>query len=246
MKSLLRSSIVAGILGRLIWVWMALVSRTVRWTVEVHPEARQAWRDYDGVVVASWHSRILLLPAGWIRFIRGWKDRVNRAAMLISLSPDGEAVARAIDHLGLHAIRGSAGNKKKKNKDKGGARAIAEASRLLKTGTAVCITPDGPRGPAERVSPGAIMIAQRAGAPIVPYALSVSGARRLNTWDRFIIPFPFTRGAIVLGPPIATPRTADPELLQAELQERLDAATRRADMLAGLAITDSRTDPAPR
>ena len=246
MKSLLRSPIVAALLGRLIWAWMALVARTVRWTVEVDPAARQAWQDNDGVVVASWHSRILLLPTGWIRFIRSWKDRVNRGAMLISLSPDGEAVARAIDHLGLHGVRGSAANKKKKNKDKGGTRAIAEAARLLKNGTAVCITPDGPRGPAEVVSPGAIMIAQRAGAPIVPYALSVKPCWRLDTWDRFIIPFPFTRGAIVLGPPLATPRAAAPEALQAELQERLDAATRRADMLAGRNTTESRTDPAPR
>ena len=244
MKSLLRSSIVAAILGRLIWAWMALVAHTVRWTVEVDPAARQAWRDNDGVVVASWHSRIMILPSAWIRFIRGWKDRVNRAAMLISLSPDGEAVARAIDHLDLHAIRGSAANKKKR-KDKGGARAIAEATRLLKSGSAVCITPDGPRGPAERVSPGAIMIAQRAGAPIVPYALSVKPCWRLDTWDRFIIPFPFSRGAIILGAPVEAPRSADPETLRAELQVRLDEVTRRADMLCGR-ISETETDPASR
>jgi hypothetical protein len=186
----------------------------------------------------------MILPSAWIRFIRGWKDRVNRAAMLISLSPDGEAVARAIDHLDLHAIRGSAANKKKR-KDKGGARAIAEATRLLKSGSAVCITPDGPRGPAERVSPGAIMIAQRAGAPIVPYALSVKPCWRLDTWDRFIIPFPFSRGAIILGAPVEAPRSADPETLRAELQVRLDEVTRRADMLCGR-ITETRTDPVPR
>ncbi|KCZ46008.1 MULTISPECIES: lysophospholipid acyltransferase family protein [unclassified Hyphomonas] len=244
MKSLLRSSIVAAILGRLIWAWMALVAHTVRWTVEVDPAARQAWRDHDGIVVASWHSRIMILPSAWIRFIRGWKDRVNRAAMLISLSPDGEAVARAIDHLDLHAIRGSAANKKKR-KDKGGARAIAEATRLLKSGSAVCITPDGPRGPAERVSPGAIMIAQRAGAPIVPYALSVKPCWRLDTWDRFIIPFPFSRGAIILGAPVEAPRSADPETLRAELQVRLDEVTRRADMLCGR-ISETETDPASR
>jgi len=245
MKSLLRSSFVAALLGRLIWAWMALVAHTVRWTIEVDPAARQAWRDHDGIVVAAWHSRIMILPSGWLRLIRTWKDRTNRAAMLISLSPDGEAVARALDHLRLHAIRGSAANKKKRNKDKGGVRAIAEATRLLKSGCAVCITPDGPRGPAEQVSPGAIMIAQRAGAPIVPYALSVNPAWRLKTWDGFIIPFPFTRGAIILGPPIAAPRTAAPEALQAELQARLDEATRRADMLCGRK-TETRTDPAPK
>ena len=85
----------------------------------------------------------------------------------------------------------------------------------------------------------------RAGAPIVPYALSVQPAWRLKTWDRFIIPFPFTRGAIVLGTPISTARTTPLEVLQAQLQEQLDAATVRADMLAAgkMAFT---TDPAPQ
>ena len=110
---------------------------------------------------------------------------------------------------------------------------MAEAVRLLKSGTAVCITPDGPRGPAEIVSPGAIMIAQRAGTPILPYALSVRWAKRLGTWDRLIIPFPFSRGAIVYGPSLDAPRDATPEALRVELQKRLDAATSRADMLAG-------------
>jgi hypothetical protein len=77
------------------------------------------------------------------------------------------------------------------------------------------------------------MIAQRAGVPILPYALSVKPATRLSTWDRLIIPWPFTRGAIVFGPPLETRRDLDPVDLQAELQKRLDAATARADMLAG-------------
>ncbi|MEZ5945666.1 MAG: lysophospholipid acyltransferase family protein [Hyphomonas sp.] len=244
MKSLLRSPIVAAILGRLIWAWMELVARTVRWEIEIDETAQAAWQKHDGVVVAAWHSRIMLMPAGWVRVIRGWKHRISRGAMLISLSADGEAVARAIDHLDLHAIRGSAANRRKK-KDKGGMRAIAEAVRLLKSGYAVCITPDGPRGPAQKVSLGAIMIAQRAGAPIVPYALSVEPAWRLNTWDRLILPLPFSRGGIVLGAPIETDRDKQMGELESLLQEQLDAATYRADMLAARRARP-RTDSAPR
>ncbi|KCZ51431.1 hypothetical protein HY29_06070 [Hyphomonas beringensis] len=239
MKRLFRSKPVTILLGTLIWGWMTLVARTVRWKVEGIEPARQSWSENQGVVVASWHSRIMLLPSGWIRHMRHWPGPIHKGAMLISLSPDGEAVTRAIGHLGIHAIRGSAANKKKAKKDKGGIKAVAEAVRLLRSGTGVCITPDGPRGPAEVVSPGAIMIAQRAGAPILPYALSVKPAKRLGTWDRFIIPFPFARGAIVYGEPLATTRDADPAELQAELQKRLDAATQRADMLAGYSTDNS-------
>lgn len=245
MKSLFRSKFMTIVLGSLIWAWMALIARTVRWTVEGEETARDAWAKQNGMVVAAWHSRIMVLPSGWIRHMKHWPGPIEGGAMLISLSPDGEAVTRAIGHLGLRPIRGSAGNKKKARKDKGGIRAIAEAVKLLKSGTAVCITPDGPRGPAETVSPGAIMIAQRAGVPILPYALSVSPARRLSTWDRLIIPIPFSRGAIVFGEPLDTDRSRAADEIQAELQKRLDEATRRADMLAGYSETEKAGSETP-
>ncbi len=233
MKSLFRSKFMTSLLGVLLWGWMSLIARTVRWKVEGEEAASAEWARHKGIVIAAWHSRIMVLPSGWHRNMKHWPGEIRNGAMLVSLSPDGEAVTRAISHLGLHPIRGSAGNKKKARKDKGGIRAIAEAVRLLKSGTAVCITPDGPRGPAEIVSPGAIMIAQRAGVPLLPYALSVKPATRLSTWDRLMIPYPFARGAIVYGEPILVSRESDSKEIQAELQKRLDAATQKAEMLAG-------------
>ena len=237
MKFLFRSRPVVILLGFLIWAWMALIGRTVRWTVEGDAQAKASWESAPGIVVAIWHSRIMLIPSGWTQLIRHWPGRKAPVSMLISMSGDGEPVARAMRHLGVGTIRGSAGNKKKANKDKGGARAVIEAVKLLKSGGAVCITPDGPRGPNEQVSLGAILIAQRSGAPILPYALASKPAKRLGSWDRFIIPFPFTKGAIVFGEMLETPRDAKPEDLRDALQQRLDAATRRADVLAGYELT---------
>lgn len=231
MKSLLRSGPVSRLLGLMIWGWMALINRTTRWQVEGDAAARAAFAEERGIVMAAWHSRIMLLPAGWTRMMRRWPGLRAPAAMLISLSADGEPVARAIGHLGLEAIRGSKGNRKKRKKDKGGARAVAEAVQLLRAGGGLCITPDGPRGPAEEVSLGAALLAQRSGAIIIPYALSATHARRLDTWDRFILPFPFGRGAIVFGEPVRPTPEKRPQDLQAELQASLDAATRRADAL---------------
>lgn len=231
MKPLLRSAPVSRLLGLLVWGWMVLINRTTRWSVEGDETARAAFSAGNGVVVAAWHSRIMLLPAGWVRMMRHWPGRRAPGAMLISLSPDGEPVNHAIAHLGLQSIRGSKTNKKKRDKNKGGARAIAEAVQLLRAGGALCITPDGPRGPAGEVSLGAVLMAQRSGAPLLPYALSVSHARRLKTWDRFILPFPFARGAIVFGPPVYPAAGKRPQDLQAELQAGLDEATRRADAL---------------
>lgn len=234
MKSFLRSEFMTSVLGRLIWGYMRLISSTVRWKVYGAEQAKADWSKGTGVVLAAWHSQIITLPTGWIRELSQWPNPKRTASMLVSLSKDGEAVARAVDHLGIALIRGSASNKKKQKKDKGGVRAVAEASRALKSDNLVCITPDGPRGPAEEVSAGVIMIAQRSGAPILPYALATSPRKRLGSWDRFIIPFPFTRGAIVFGPMLFTQREDDPETLQAELQTRLDAAVAKAEEMVGL------------
>ena len=235
MKSLLRSPLVAAVLGFLIWSWMALVAYTIRWRIVGAEDARAALGGGpSGIVLACWHETILMMPSGWYRSIQGWPERGgHRLAMMVSLSPDGIAVANAVVRLDIDVVRGSASNKKKAAKDKGGVRAIAEASRRLKDGGVICMTPDGPRGPRRIATAGAVTLAQRAGATVVPYAVSSKPAPRLDTWDKFIIPLPFARGAIVFGPPIDCPREARLEDLQQALQTGMDAATRRAEELAG-------------
>ncbi|MEL6285265.1 MAG: lysophospholipid acyltransferase family protein [Pseudomonadota bacterium] len=233
MKSLLRSGKVSSFIGFLIWCWMVLVARTVRWHVEGGEAFSDLWHGDKGIMVAGWHSRILLLPSGWSWIRRTLPFEKKPTAMLISLSSDGEAVAKAITHLGLSAIRGSKSNKRK-GKDKGGVRAIAETVRHLKAGGVVCVTPDGPRGPREEVGLGPVVLAQRAGVPVIPYGLAMRPAKTLSTWDRFLIPFPFGRGAIVWGRPMMLDPTADTDTLRKVLQSGMDDANRRAHLLAGI------------
>ena len=230
MKNLLRNPIISSIIGWIIWAYMALCNRTIRWRVEGDEVARELWTGNSGIIVAAWHSTILLMPSGWNRYIRRWPAK-NRVAMLVSMSKDGEAVAKAIKHLGLETVRGSSRNKKKTS-DKGGTRALAEALRLLKNGGVMCITPDGPRGPAQVAQNGPIIMSQRTEAPILPYAIASSPAKRLSTWDRFRIPYPFTRGAVVFGAPVLPSPDKDRETLRAELERSLNTAMTRAEALA--------------
>ncbi len=232
MKRLLLSGPVSVALGLLIWAYMALCGRTIRWQVEGLEGAAAAWAREGGLIVAAWHSTILTLPTGWTRHMRRWPQRKAPSAMLISLSPEGEPVARAIRHLGLESIRGSRFNRRKR-KDKGGGEALAEASRLLKAGGALCITPDGPSGPRQRAGLGPVVLARRSGATILPYALATAPAKRLETWDRFQIPVPFARGAIVFGPVLSLEDAGSPEAMRRELEARLNAATARAEALCG-------------
>lgn len=231
MKAIFRSAIVTSILGWIIWVYMALCNRTIRWSVEGDEQARDIWVSNPGVVIAAWHSTILLLPSGWNRIIRKWPQQKNRSAMLISLSKDGEPVAKAIKHLGLEAVRGSSTHKRKK-RDKGGMKALTEALRLLKGGGGICITPDGPRGPAEVAQNGPVIMAQRTNAPILCYAIVSAPRHRLKTWDGFRIPYPFTRGAVVFGETIIPQPGDDRETLRLRLEESLRGATARAEDIA--------------
>lgn len=230
MKAFLRSPIVTTVLGWIIWAYMALCNRTIRWQVEGDEQALATWLNYPNIIVAAWHSTILLLPSGWNRIIRRWPQQKTRSAMLISLSRDGEPVAKAIKHLGLEAVRGSSANKGKK-RDKGGTRALSEALRILNSGGGICITPDGPRGPAEVAQNGPIIMAQRTSSPILPYAIVSAPTRRLGTWDGFRIPYPFTRGALVFGTPVIPDKSADRETLRQQLDDNLNRATARAEAL---------------
>lgn len=234
MKAILRSAPVQSLLANLIWAYMTLVGRASRWTVEGEEELHAVWKEMDhGLIFSCWHSRILLLPVGWMLEKKKIGMARGNPGILISLSRDGEFVARAAEKLGLQVIRGSAGNKKKKSKNKGGAAAIREASDILGNAGVVCITVDGPRGPRQRASLGAVLLAQRKNAKIVTYAFAASPARRFNSWDRFVVPFPFGKGAVVFGPIVDAPRDVDPEIIRQQVEDALNAATERAEEIVG-------------
>jgi len=135
-------------------------------------------------IFAFWHGQ--LLPLLWLH--RGEGVRV-----VISAHRDGEIVARVAERLGHQTIRGSS--------SRGAARALLGIVRELENGVEVAVTPDGPRGPARKFATGALVAAQRSGAPIIGIGVSAPSAWRLRSWDRFMIPKPFARVNVVYTPP---------------------------------------------
>ncbi len=235
LKSLFRSPRVQAALGSICAAYWKLIARTTRWTLEGEDEMQRLWEGDQGFILACWHSRIALMPVIPEKLAKRWAPPPVPAAMIISMSRDGGFVANGATKIGLQPIRGSAANKKKKSKDKGGVQALIEANRLLKAGACVCLTPDGPRGPREHAGLGAVRIAQRSGVPIMICASASAPARRLNTWDRFLAPLPFGRGVMIFDGPMACPRDVDPETLRTELEHRMREATKRAEHMVGLA-----------
>lgn len=152
-------------------------------------------RNRQPMILALWHGQ-MLVPL--------WHHRAQGIAILISEHRDGEIIARIAEALRLRTVRGST--------SRGGGRALVGLVRELTSGHDIAITPDGPRGPAESFAAGALVAAQRAHAPIVAIGVHASHAWRLRSWDRFMIPKPFSRVHIAYSEPTivdaATPREA--------------------------------------
>ena len=168
----------------------------------------------DGCIPVLWHGRMATAASA----LAG-----TRATVLVSASGDGALAEMLLSRLGYGTLRGSTA--------KGGARAIREMRGLLSEGTAVAITPDGPRGPRHHVNLGAAFLARATSRPVLPIGFGVSRAIRLGSWDRFTIPLPFARVAVSFGEPIEVPRSVDEaglEAATAEIRARLIAAEESA------------------
>ena len=161
-------------------------------------------------IFAIWHSRILL-PS----YLYKGAD----AAILVSRSGDGEIIARILQKQGHETIRGST--------SKGGLRALAGLIRRLRDGAKFgVIIPDGPQGPRFRIQPGIVILAEKTECPIIPISYSAKRIKAFNSWDRFILPYPFTKCRVVYGEPVRVPPDAD-ERQRSQCLLRLEAELRR-------------------
>ncbi len=215
-------------LARVLSGYVRFCVSTTRWRWEGREQAELVWASGEGVVVCFWHGRLLLCPAMWPL------DKAQEARSLVSLSADGEFIAQALDQLGFPAIRGSAAKKSDPAKAKGGAAAFRDALKWIRSGGAMGITPDGPRGPAQVMTEGPPMLTGMSGAPALLMGLACRPCIRLNSWDRSVVPLPFGRGAVVVEGPIRVERdtpAAAMEPLARVWSERLTAATERAEAL---------------
>jgi len=187
----------------------------LHWAGQEHLRAIRSAR--ENVIYAFWHGRMLALC---------FSHRRQNIHIMVSEHRDGEIVAQTVNLLGFVPIRGST--------TKGGRKALFQIAERARSGYDVAITPDGPRGPRWRVQPGVITLAQRTGMPIIPVANGASLGKTLSSWDRFLIPMPFSRVAIFLGAPISVPRELSEtsfEEKRLELERAILALTQRADHL---------------
>lgn len=219
------------LLGGLVWLYMRINTSTIRWRIEGLEHIEPLLADNRAFVVAIWHSRLLLYPVLETRVVKRWPNRTHPTTIIVSNSKHGNITNRASELLGLNIIRGSTARKDRR-KDKGGVAGARAALKALKSHAMVCMTIDGPRGPAEYVPVEPVKLAQQAGVPVITLGLSSRGAR-LNTWDRLLMPLPFSSGTMVFGEPITTDKSMDSENLRERIEHGLSSVTNRADALSG-------------
>jgi hypothetical protein len=203
------------ILSWILWLIVKLVSATLRFTV-VGDGRRRALREAGRPIIwAIWHGRQFLL----YRY-----DPGDPLTIITSPSRDGRLQAAVVRRFGMETVWGSS--------SRGGARALAGLIRAIQRGRHGCLAVDGPRGPAYTVKAGVLLVAKKTGGVVLPVVASARRALRLRSWDRFLVPLPFTRAVVMVGEPMEVPpETKDEELeaMRAALERRMQALTEEVD-----------------
>lgn len=176
---------------------------------------KDALNRYGGAIYPTWHQRMSYLA----HYLGS-----RHVTAMISQSRDGEYAARIAQWLGFKSIRGST--------SRGGTEALRAIIRTIKRGHNGGMLADGPQGPARVAKIGSVIMARNAGVPLIPLTWGGDRCWMFNSWDRYLIPKPFSRVVVYVAEPIWVPRSAKGEALEEYrrlLEKRLNEGTRWCD-----------------
>lgn len=202
--------------------WLVrLIGPTLRFEVVGAHNAVQIRSAGERAIGAFWHRCIF--PAVWF-----WRNR--GIVVLNTVNFDGQWTRRVIERLGFDTAQGSS--------TRGAIEGLTAMARNLEAGRHVALTIDGPRGPRYVAKPGAVILARRTGSPISVFHIALSRAHTFKkSWDQLQLPYPFSRAAMFVAPPIRVPMDADSEVMkqkQAEVQAALESVRDLAESWFGL------------
>jgi hypothetical protein len=205
-----------AVVPRTVWALLWIVSRT--WRFEVIAEEGGTpileGQKSPAEIFCFWHQCVLPCTVYFRR---------SRAVILISRSFDGELITRVLRLFGFDAVRGSS--------SRGARVGLLGLARVIETGGTAIFTADGPRGPIYQTKMGPIKLAQMTGAPIGAFHLEPERAWVMGSWDRFLVPKPFTRICVSWAKAVRVPSDLAAEEFEPKRQE-LNAALERARLRA--------------
>ena len=200
-------------LGHLLWFVITLVCCTLRKKIKGDTSLLKEGQ----TIVALWHNRIFV-PCYLYRYTIRGKVRMS---MLTSASKDGTMLATVAEDYGMSAVRGSSARR--------GVVGFRDMVHELEQGMSMCITPDGPKGPAYCCRDGAVKLASVSGVPITPLRIRYTACFRAKSWDQFFIPLPFSRIEMEVCETIHVPAGLKEEEL-AEYSRKLEKTLRDEDV----------------
>jgi lysophospholipid acyltransferase (LPLAT)-like uncharacterized protein len=192
------------------WTVLALTS-TLR-VRQVHAEYIDNTPQY---VLTFWHRQLVPL-LGKSR----WRLPIT---VMSSQSKDGQFSTATLARFGVESVSGSS--------TRGGSAAVRAILRVAREGKSIVFTPDGPRGPVGVVKDGVIFTARASQLPIMPMAFAAKKYKLLRSWDRMIIPMPFSKGVCIYGEPMVVPRDADTEEWRLKVERKLNELSEEAERL---------------
>lgn len=173
---------------------------TLRLEIRGRENLKPFWDEGRPVICAFWHGRLLLMPYAW------WKVGRGEAYILMGRNRNGELITRIVSRFNMKAIRGGS--------SAGGEEARKEMLEVMARSprTTLGITPDGPRGPRYESKMGIAWASRTLDVPVIWIAASTRWGLRTTTWDRFLVPLPFSKAVIAFGPPTSPADHADLDL----------------------------------
>ncbi|MFH1734488.1 MAG: lysophospholipid acyltransferase family protein [bacterium] len=162
-------------------------------------------------LLCTWHGR-MYLPVFYHRY--------SHIVAMISQHGDGEMIAKIVKKLGYGSVRGSS--------TRGGKKAFVELLAHLKNGGIGAMLPDGPRGPRHHLKYGTLFLSSKAQCPIIPITFAAVSCWRFGSWDRMVIPKPFSRCVLVYGDAMQVPAEIPEDKVE---EERLKIETAMIDLV---------------
>jgi hypothetical protein len=193
---------------QLLYHFIRLYSRSFRLKIENERRWQGLIEKGTPVMLCAWHQQFFAAIRPFQRYAK------YRPALMVSQSRDGTMIAAVARRTGWHTVRGSS--------SRGGRSALVEMIRHLKNGQLAAHILDGPTGPMGIVKSGAIRLAHAARATIVPFSVSAQWAVYFNSWDRFMLPLPFSRVTLTFGDPLQLTPTDEPGTFERQ-RDRLEA-----------------------
>ena len=195
-KKLFKLSIAQRFLAFIGYLYILFVGFTSKIEVLNEEYSNKMWKEKKPFILAFWHGQLMMI--GYV-----WKSK-SILNMLASSHSDGRFGAYIAGHFNLKNISIEAKNK---------SPSLRQIFKILKNGDYLGVTPDGPRGPSQKVSEGIIKIAINSQVPILPLGFASNKNFKLKSWDSFLITYPFSKCKFIWGDPILIPsKTKDSEI----------------------------------